>query len=70
MIPFKLSTNVCSLIKGEPRLALSIMFTMDEEGMIDESSIKVQKSVVINQYKLNYEGRGAKVRCSPRGRAT
>lgn len=46
MLPFKLSTDVCSLALNKPRLAISLFFDIDEEGLIDMDSISYRKSII------------------------
>ncbi len=53
MLPGQLSTGVCSLKQGEPRLAKSVFITYDETGKV--LSTRFAESVVTSSAGLTYE---------------
>ncbi|XP_022107369.1 uncharacterized protein LOC110988307 isoform X2 [Acanthaster planci] len=48
MLPPQLSTNLCSLLPGQDRLAVSVIFTMQQDGSISQSQFVLS---VINSKK-------------------
>lgn len=69
MLPPYLSENLCSLLPGEPRLAVSVFFVLDQSGsLIGEPEIR--RSVIRSSAKLSYDDvdaalRDPKVSCVP-----
>ncbi|XP_052090428.1 helicase with zinc finger domain 2-like [Mytilus californianus] len=53
MLPEPLSTNLCSLIPGQPRPVISIFFTCDKEGKPLEKH-EIKKTVIRSRQKLTY----------------
>jgi ribonuclease R len=53
MIPRKLSSDLCSLIEGEDRLAVSLFITLDNEWNIIKT--EVDRTVINNNKFLTYE---------------
>jgi ribonuclease R len=52
MLPEKLSTNVCSLIPGEDRLAMTVILHINRRGLIKDFAFA--KSVIRNHARLTY----------------
>lgn len=55
MLPKELNANKCSLLKDEPRLAVTLSVNINTEGIIDLSSVKYDLSVIKNQARLTYK---------------
>jgi protein SSD1 len=55
MLPRILCENLCSLNPGVDRLAFSIFWNMTDKGVVDESSVRVAKSVIRSCHKFDYE---------------
>ena len=53
MLPKELSNGICSLNEGVPRLALSVLMTIDKEGNVTNSEIF--ESVIKSKHRLNYD---------------
>ncbi len=53
MLPERLSADLCSLREGVDRLALSVMVTLDDEGVLHE--YRFAQSVIRSSAKLSYE---------------
>ena len=53
MLPERLSADLCSLRAGVDRLALSVLVTIDAEGVLHE--YRFAQSVIRSQAKLSYE---------------
>lgn len=54
MLPF-LITKFCSLKVGKSRLAISLFFNINNEGVIDITSYEFYESVIEVKLKLSYE---------------
>ncbi|MGI5848823.1 MAG: ribonuclease R [Christensenellales bacterium] len=52
MLPKSLSNGICSLAKGEERLALSCILTIDEYGKVQNS--RLVKSVIQSRHRMTY----------------
>lgn len=55
MLPRILSEHVCSLNEGVDRLAFTVFATIDMDGLVDESSVRFEKTIIRNSAKLSYE---------------
>ncbi len=53
MLPEELSNGICSLIEGEPRLALSVLVDITREGEVE--SVKFKETVIASDARLTYE---------------
>jgi ribonuclease R len=53
MLPSRLSSDLCSLVEGEDRLALSLFLRMDEEGKV--RSHHFERTVIRSGHRLDYE---------------
>ena len=54
MLPSYVSKELCSLVPGEERLAVSVIFHLNEEG-IEEARPEIQRSIVASCCKLSYD---------------
>ena len=54
MLPSYVSKELCSLDPGEERLAVSVIFHLNEEG-IEEARPEIQRSIVASCCKLSYD---------------
>lgn len=50
-----MSYDLASLVKDEERLALSIVFEINEEGLLDFDKVDIIESVIKNKEKLTYK---------------
>jgi exoribonuclease R len=48
MLPNKLYREIGSLKKGEPKLATSVSFILDENGLLDFDTVEYAHSVIEN----------------------
>lgn len=55
MLPERLSENAAALVAKLDRLAISLMFEMDENGLVDCESIKIMQSVINKQAQLTFQ---------------
>src|SRR5690606_1392956 len=53
MLPEALSSDLCSLLPGQDRLALSLLLTVDAEGKVLEHQLV--RSVIRSRHRLSYE---------------
>ena len=53
MLPEKLSNGLCSLRENEPRLTLSVMMDLDDDG--DLKDFTIARSVIRSAHRLSYE---------------
>ncbi|NET36251.1 MAG: VacB/RNase II family 3'-5' exoribonuclease [Cyanothece sp. SIO1E1] len=53
MLPEYLTVNLCSLLPGQERLAISILLTLDDLGQVLE--FEIQPTVIQTDYHLNYQ---------------
>jgi ribonuclease R len=53
MLPHALSSDLCSLVPGQDRLTLSVLFRVDDAGEIRES--RIAETVIRSRHKLSYE---------------
>ena len=53
MLPEKLSNEVCSLVPGEDRLAVSVLMEIDREGRVQSSSFR--PSMIRSDARLTYD---------------
>ncbi len=53
MLPHALSSDLCSLVPGEERLALSVIFDMDGGGEVRDA--RVAKTVIRSRHRLTYD---------------
>lgn len=53
MLPEQLSNGICSLVEGEPRLALSVLIDITREGEI--KGMKLKETVIQSDARLTYE---------------
>ena len=54
MFPSELSSQLCSLVAGKDRLAITVMFSLDEEGNITRPP-DIHRSIVCSGCQLSYE---------------
>lgn len=56
MLPRLLCENLCSLNPDVERLAFSIFFVMDKDGVVDfENGVRFGKSIIKSCAKMSYE---------------
>ena len=53
MLPEQLSNGICSLVEGEPRLALSALVDISREGEV--KSVKFKETVIQSDARLTYD---------------
>lgn len=53
MLPEQLSNGICSLVEGEPRLALSVFVDISREGQVE--GVRFKETVVRSDARLTYE---------------
>ncbi|HEX6939632.1 MAG TPA: ribonuclease R [Longimicrobiales bacterium] len=53
MLPEALSADLCSLVPGQDRLALSLLLTVDGEGRVHETELV--RSVIRSRHRLSYD---------------
>lgn len=53
MLPEALSNGICSLVEGEPRLALSVLVDISRDGVV--KSMKTKETVILSDARLTYE---------------
>jgi ribonuclease R len=53
MLPHALSSDLCSLVPDEDRLAFSVLFRIDETGQVEEA--RLARTVIRSRFKLAYE---------------
>ena len=53
MMPKDYATNICSLLQGEKRRAVSIIFKFNKENM--ERTINFKRSIVYNENAFDYD---------------
>ncbi|MDZ7707054.1 MAG: ribonuclease R [Trueperaceae bacterium] len=53
MLPEQLSNGICSLVEGEPRLALSVFVDVTREGEV--KAVKFKETVIESDARLTYE---------------
>ena len=53
MLPHPLSSGLCSLVPGEDRLTMSVLFRMDREGRVEEA--RVTRGVIRSRHRLSYD---------------
>lgn len=54
MLPNILSKNLGSLLKSENRVAISLAFLINSEGIINFENIEIIESIIQNRAKLSY----------------
>ena len=54
MLPTRLSTDLCSLLLGCDRLALSVFLDLDETGNVLPNSVRIERSVIRVKAQLTY----------------
>lgn len=53
MLPHELSSDLCSLVPGQDRLAMSVMLRMDADGNVRSHSLV--RSILRSRHKLSYD---------------
>ena len=53
MLPEELSNGICSLVEGEPRLALSVLVDISREG--DVKAVRFKETVIQSDARLTYD---------------
>jgi ribonuclease R len=53
MLPEELSNGICSLVEGEPRLALSVLVDVTRDGEV--KSVRFKETVIQSDARLTYE---------------
>ncbi|MCL7964436.1 MAG: ribonuclease R [marine benthic group bacterium] len=53
MLPEALSNSICSLVPGEDRLVVSVLFRVDGEGRVGQS--RIVRGVIRSAHRLSYE---------------
>ena len=55
MLPSQLSTDICSLHPDQDKITLSVFFTIDNMGAVDDRSVRIERSIITSSAKLSYD---------------
>jgi ribonuclease R len=53
MLPHPLSSDLCSLVPGQDRLAMSVLFTVTGDGLVEGT--KMVRTVIRSRHRLSYQ---------------